>query len=392
MSREARAGKPLTRAPHGETRAPGADAGLIETTSTRPFLKWAGGKRRLLPELVRHLPSSYGTYYEPFLGGGALFFHLRPRRAVLGDANARLVRAYTGVRDSVDEVVRILRSYPPTRDTFEALRARDIDQSSDAEVAAWFVFLNRLGYNGLYRVNRAGRFNVPFGDYANPRVCDEATLRACSAALAGAELVVSDFAEVAAEARRGDLAYFDPPYVPLSATASFTSYTSKGFSPADQERLRDQARALAARGVTALISNSSAPAVHELYASDDFALSPVQAARRRSRRRHRARHRGAPQACQLEGVEDGQGTESDQGAESGQDNAGAQSNQSSQGSQSGPGTEGDQGAESGQGTESDQGCPQGASAPGALRPKRAWGRPGEPERPLLGFWRPLAQS
>lgn len=279
MSREARAGKPLTRAPHGETRAPGADAGLIETTSTRPFLKWAGGKRRLLPELVRHLPSSYGTYYEPFLGGGALFFHLRPRRAVLGDANARLVRAYTGVRDSVDEVVRILRSYPPTRDTFEALRARDIDQSSDAEVAAWFVFLNRLGYNGLYRVNRAGRFNVPFGDYANPRVCDEATLRACSAALAGAELVVSDFAEVAAEARRGDLAYFDPPYVPLSATASFTSYTSKGFSPADQERLRDQARALAARGVTALISNSSAPAVHELYASDDFALSPVQAAR-----------------------------------------------------------------------------------------------------------------
>ncbi|HEU4536006.1 MAG TPA: Dam family site-specific DNA-(adenine-N6)-methyltransferase [Polyangiaceae bacterium] len=281
-------GAPPARAParaarpkaDGATLARAAAAGPADGAApARPFLKWAGGKRRLLPDLVRHLPGSFGTYYEPFLGGGALFFHLRPRRAVLGDANERLVRAYRGVQGSVDDVIRILRSYPPTRDTFESLRALDVDRGSDAEVAAWFVFLNRLGYNGLYRVNRAGRFNVPFGDYANPRVCDEATLRACAAALAGAELVVSDFAEVAASARRGDVAYFDPPYVPLSATSSFTSYTSKGFSPADQARLRDQARALAARGVTALVSNSSAPAVHELYAGDDFSLAPVRAAR-----------------------------------------------------------------------------------------------------------------
>ncbi len=245
----------------------------------RPFLKWAGGKRKLVPALVQHLPGSFGTYYEPFLGGGALFFHLRPRRAVLGDANERLVRAYRGVKNSVDEVVRLLRSYAPTRDTFEALRALDVDRRSDAEVAAWFVFLNRLGYNGLYRVNRAGRFNVPFGDYTNPRVCDEPTLRACSAALAGAELVVADFAAVAGAAGPGDVAYFDPPYVPLSATSSFTSYTSKGFSLDDQRRVRDVARELAARGATALVSNSSAPAVRELYAGRDFAIAPIEVAR-----------------------------------------------------------------------------------------------------------------
>jgi DNA adenine methylase len=232
-----------------------------------------------VPELVRHLPRSYGTYYEPFLGGGALFFHLRPRRAVLGDANERLVRAYRGVRDAVDEVVRLLRSYAPTRETFEALRAADVDARSDAEVAAWFVFLNRLGYNGLYRVNRAGRFNVPFGDYPRPRVCDEPTLRACSAALAGAEIVCADFAEVVARARAGDVAYFDPPYVPLSVTSSFTAYTSKGFTMDDQRRLRDTARALAARGVRAVVSNSGAPAVRELYGGGDFELTPVRAAR-----------------------------------------------------------------------------------------------------------------
>ncbi|HEU4407353.1 MAG TPA: DNA adenine methylase [Polyangiaceae bacterium] len=254
---------------------PEPDAGA----PARPFLKWAGGKRKLLPELVRRLPAAFGTYYEPFLGGGALFFHLRPRRAVLGDANERLVRAYRGVKESVDEVVGLLRSYAPTRETFDRLRALDVDRRSDAEVAAWFIALNRLGYNGLYRVNRAGRFNVPFGDYQNPRLCDEGTLRACSSALAGADLVVSDFAEVVASARRGDVAYFDPPYVPLSATSSFTSYTSKGFTLDDQRRLRDAARELSARGVTAVVSNSGAPAVRELYAGPGFKLAPVKVAR-----------------------------------------------------------------------------------------------------------------
>jgi DNA adenine methylase len=250
-----------------------------EEEGARPFLKWAGGKRKLLPELVRRMPPSFGTYYEPFLGGGALFFHVRPRRAVLGDANARLVRAYRGVQRSVDEVVRVLRSYEPTRDTFERLRAVDADALSDAEVAAWFIFLNRLGYNGLYRVNRAGRFNVPFGDYANPRVCNEPVLRACSAALARAEIVHDDFAQVVASAGRGDVAYFDPPYVPLSATSSFTSYTSKGFSFDDQRRLCETARGLGARGVHAIVSNSGAPAVRKLYGGGDFTLAPVKMAR-----------------------------------------------------------------------------------------------------------------
>jgi DNA adenine methylase len=233
----------------------------------RPFLKWAGGKRQLLPHLLRHVPATRGAYFEPFVGGGALFFALRPRKATLADVNERLIRAYRGVAAQVDDVVRLLRRYPHDSEFFYRLRARAIDGQSDAEVAAWFIYLNRTGYNGLYRVNRKNEFNVPFGRYANPTVCDEPTLRDCAAALAGTKLVVDDFEKIVSGARRGDFVYFDPPYAPLSATSSFTSYTSGGFGPEDQRRLRDVALALKKRGVQVLLSNSSAPLVRELYAS-----------------------------------------------------------------------------------------------------------------------------
>ncbi len=244
----------------------------------RPFLKWVGGKRQLVPALLTHAPARFGRYHEPFLGGGALFFHLLPARAVLTDTNERLVRTWKGVRDSVEAVIGLLSVYPHDRAFFERLRATPIDGATDAEVAAWFIYLNRTGFNGLYRVNRRNLFNVPFGSYTNPTICDASTLRAASAALAGTELHVEDFGGVLERAEPGDFVYFDPPYVPLSATSSFTGYTANGFGMAEQIRLRDTAARLKARGVHVVLSNSSAPAVHELYGKG-FQATPVAAAR-----------------------------------------------------------------------------------------------------------------
>jgi DNA adenine methylase len=244
----------------------------------RPFLKWAGGKRQLLGKLMHAAPRDASTYFEPFVGGGALFFALQPKRAVLADVNERLIRTYKGVKNNVEEVIGQLKMFKYTPEFYYRFREKDIDAGTDADVAAWFIYLNKTGFNGLYRVNRDNRFNVPFGRYINPTICDEDTLRACSAALAKAELLVDDFAVVVKEAGRGDFVYFDPPYVPLSATSSFTSYTSRGFGDEDQERLRDTARKLKKRGVRVLLSNSSAPSVRALYAAG-FDIAEVSATR-----------------------------------------------------------------------------------------------------------------
>jgi len=246
--------------------------------ATRPFVKWAGGKRQLLPALKMRAPSTYGRYFEPFIGGGALFFALRPARAVLSDVNTRLIRTYRGVRDDVDGVIARLETYPYDETFFYEMREIDIDARSDADVAAWFIYLNKTGYNGLYRVNRKNRFNVPFGRYTNPAICDEPNLRRCSAALQGVDLVEGGFEESVRAAARGDFVYFDPPYVPLSATSSFTAYTSAGFGAEEQTRLRDVARALKRRGVMVMLSNSSAPFVHKLYARG-FRIDEVPATR-----------------------------------------------------------------------------------------------------------------
>jgi DNA adenine methylase len=232
----------------------------------RPFLKWAGGKRQLLPQLLAAAPPRFGTYFEPFVGGGALFFALRPSRAYLADMNERLVRTYRGVRDAVEDVIQLLSSYPYESGFYYRMREIEVDRRTDAEVAAWFIYMNRACFNGLYRVNRSNRFNVSFGRYVNPRICDAEGLRSCAAALQSAELVVADFAAATRAAHRGDFVYFDPPYVPLSATSSFCSYTADGFDAHDQQRLRDAALLLKGRGVHVLLSNSSAPLVRDLYA------------------------------------------------------------------------------------------------------------------------------
>ena len=244
----------------------------------RPFVKWAGGKRQLLPELLRHAPSRFARYFEPFVGGGALFFALAPERAILTDVNERLIRTYRGVRNDVGDVIALLSNYPHDEKFFYELRDRDIDPGTDAEVAAWFIYLNKIGFNGLYRVNRQNRFNVPFGRHRNPTICDEATLRACSSALQRADLRVADFEQVVSAAAAGDLVYFDPPYVPLSVTSNFTAYSKERFDSAGQVRLRDVALALKRRGVHVLLSNSSAGLVRDLYGSE-FETTEVSATR-----------------------------------------------------------------------------------------------------------------
>jgi DNA adenine methylase len=231
----------------------------------RPFLKWAGGKRQLLSKILPLLPQKLGTYHEPFVGGGAVFFGLRPPRAVLSDGNRRLIRAFQGIKDDVERVIALLRGYPNEKSFYLDMRKRPIDDASDAEVAAWMIFVNKVGFNGLYRVNSKNQLNVPFGDNAWKRVSEEPNLRACAAALKDAKLHCEDFTRVLDRARRGDVVYFDPPYLPMSGTAYFTSYTSGGFRLEDHRRLREVALELHRRGVFVLLSNSSAAAVRELY-------------------------------------------------------------------------------------------------------------------------------
>lgn len=245
---------------------------------SRPFLKWAGGKRQLLPQLMSRIPTSYNRYFEPFVGAGALFFALRPPKATLSDANERLIRTYIGIRDNVHAVVELLSQYPNQKEFFLSQRERDIDSSTNAEIAAWMLYLNRTGYNGLYRVNRQGKFNVPFGRYERPKICDAQNLCACSRLLRDVSLLVADFETVVEEAQAGDFVYFDPPYVAASRYSDFSRYTPGGFSDADQVRLRNVAAKLKNRGVHVLLSNSDTDDVRHLY-SNGFEVFTVSAPR-----------------------------------------------------------------------------------------------------------------
>ncbi len=231
----------------------------------RPFLKWAGGKGRLTPQILARFPSRFGLYHEPFLGGGAVFFALMPPRAVLSDINSELITTYRVVRDDVRALIADLAARRADRDHFYALRAQNAGSLGELAQAARTIYLNRTCYNGLYRVNSAGQFNVPFGRYANPTICNPENLYAAAEALRNAELRVEDVARVEERAERGDLVYFDPPYVPLSSTASFTAYARDGFGVAAQEALAELFARLARRGVHVVLSNSDTPAVRRLY-------------------------------------------------------------------------------------------------------------------------------
>jgi DNA adenine methylase len=240
-------------------------------------VKWAGGKTRLVPEILARFPDRFGRYHEPFVGGGAVFFALTPRSAVLSDVNDELIEAYRALRDAPMEVISALRRHRATEAHFYRVRAQDRAALLPAAAAARTLYLNRTCFNGLYRVNRRGVFNVPFGRYDSPTLCDPMNLELVSRALAGVELRAEDALTIADRVSRGDLVYFDPPYVPVSRTASFTSYAAGGFGPAEQERLADLFTELAARGVHVVLSNSDTPLVRQLYRG--HRIAPVYARR-----------------------------------------------------------------------------------------------------------------
>jgi DNA adenine methylase len=256
-----------------------------------PFVKIAGGKRKLLPLLREHVPGGFyrpqfkstATYFEPFVGGGALFFDLEYPRCVLGDTCTPLVTAYRTIRDSVTTVITLLSALSGSNDkeSYYRIRERNFEVGTEAERAAEFLYANRVCFNGLFRVNKSGRFNVPFGDNPKATICDEDNLRAVSRRLQGVELRQADFASAVADAREGDFVYFDPPYAPISKTSNFTGYSSGGFTDKDQERLRDLLLDLKwARGVHVVLSNSSAPLVRDLYGDPaQFTIHEVRAAR-----------------------------------------------------------------------------------------------------------------
>jgi DNA adenine methylase len=252
-----------------------------ECPKARPVLKWAGGKGQLLFELTQRVPSTFGAYHEPFVGGGALFFELagqgRITTAFLSDINPSLIDVYIALRDCVDDIIRTLKQHQHDKDYYYRMRALKPSALSLADRAARVIYLNKTCYNGLYRENRAGEFNVPFGRYKNPTICDEPNLRAASRVLQGVRIERRHFASVVELAKPGDLVYFDPPYHPLSATSSFTAYDRHGFGEQDQVQLRDAFDELTRKGVMALLSNSDTPLIQALYAKHDVSL--VYAAR-----------------------------------------------------------------------------------------------------------------
>ncbi len=247
-----------------------------------PVIKWVGGKTRLLPELTRRLPTTFGRYFEPFAGGAALFFRVAPPRAVLSDFNPDLVGLYTTIRRDVAGVIkqlerhRTLHSEAHYYDVRTRWNDREVEWST-AERAATFIYLNKTCFNGLWRVNRAGAFNVPIGRYTDPPICVPDALQAAARVLVNADLRSGDYRDAVVDAARGDFLYFDPPYDPLTPTSSFTSYTTSAFGPDQQRELAETARALVRRGCRVMLSNSDTPLVRSIYKG--FTIDRVKCSR-----------------------------------------------------------------------------------------------------------------
>ncbi len=248
------------------------DIQRLINTKPKPFVKWVGGKRQLLKqfrELGLYPPEAFNpitnTYHEPFVGGGAVFFDLLPKNAKLSDLNSELVITYNVIKNSVDELIESLQKHIYDKEYYLKVRAEKVEDLSEIEVASRFIFLNRTGFNGLYRVNKSGQFNVPFGRYSSPVICDEDNLRRVSDALRDTIITHQDYKNVLKTARGGDFIYFDPPYYPISATSSFTSYTAEGFLEKEQAELRDTFVKLHEKGCFVMLSNSDTPFINKLY-------------------------------------------------------------------------------------------------------------------------------
>jgi len=257
---------------------------LNQHAQVAPVVKWAGGKRQLVPALTALLPADIQAWCEPFAGGAALFFAQQPRRAWLNDVNQDLMCVYRVIQHDVETLITALQRHQNTPDYFYLVRDMDRDQQRyaalpDIEKAARLIYLNKTCYNGLFRVNSAGEFNTPFGYYKNPNIVNAATLRAVSAYFNRSDISFSsfDYVQVLQTIDKDFFVYLDPPYDPLSDTASFTGYAKGGFTRADQTRLREQCDALTQRGVRFMLSNSDTAFIREQYAC--YRIESVQARR-----------------------------------------------------------------------------------------------------------------
>ena len=254
----------------------------------KPFVKWAGGKRQLIPILNQNLPESFGTYYEPFLGGGALLFHIltdkNGQKCSISDLNSDLVLAYTTIRDRIDALITSLKNHEKNyqKDSESYYYSiRESNPRSEIEKTSRLIFLNRTCFNGLYRVNSKGKFNVPLGKYSNPNIVNEENIRAVSHILQSSRTAIKcrDFEAVLRDAKKGDLIYFDPPYQPVSATSNFTSYTTKDFTYDDLTRLAELCLKLDSRGCNVLLSNSDSQEVADIFAKNPWKINRISANR-----------------------------------------------------------------------------------------------------------------
>ena len=247
-------------------------------TQAKPILKWAGGKTQMLGDLIPKVPAFYGRYIEPFFGGGAMFFALQPENAVIADSNPELINMYRQVANHVEDVIKYLKTYENTSEMFYAVRSLEWTSLPKAEAAARTIFLNKTCFNGLYRVNKQGQFNVPFGKYKNPKICDEDGLRAASEVLKKAEILCGDYLLVLEHyAQPGDFVFLDPPYLPISEYSDFKRYTKEQFYEEDHVELAKMIMTLHERGCHVVLTNSNHPLVHELYAP--FTIDVIQTKR-----------------------------------------------------------------------------------------------------------------
>jgi DNA adenine methylase len=248
-----------------------------------PFLKWVGGKRQVLFAIKPLIPAAFNHYFEPFTGGGALFFDLHPEKATLTDLNQELIDTYISVRDNVPQVIKYLKQHIYQKEYYYRIRALNPFKLCPEERAARMIFLNKTGYNGLYRVNSKGIFNVPFGRYANPAICDEPRLLAASRALQKADISCNSFETILITARKGDFIYFDPPYIPVGEQ-SFVGYQKKGFGMENQEKLADIFDTLVKRGCFVMLSNSDVPWMRRRYSN--YSMYPVKVSRNVNSKAH----------------------------------------------------------------------------------------------------------
>lgn len=253
----------------------------------QPFLKWAGGKRQLIPVIKQYVPREYSQYYEPFIGAGAVLFSLQPAESVINDTNSELINCYEVIRDHPDELLDLCVQHEKnnSKEYYYELRSQDrrdeFKKLSSVERAARIIYLNKTCFNGLFRVNSQGQFNVPYGDYVNPTIADPAIIKAVSAFLnqRSVRICQGDFSEVVSTAEKGNFVYFDPPYHPISDTSSFTKYSRNGFDSLEQERLKLLCDNLSDRGCQVLVSNSNAPLIRELYSDFRYEIVEIKASR-----------------------------------------------------------------------------------------------------------------